>query len=431
MGIIIGIGETKPQYPYDYYYGIEWDTTVSNPKCTRIGKMELHKELPIQNKMRRCLLNDDGTVRYYLDPDDSTKTDTGSTAKLDGSQGQVMVELPDVYIKFEMEGTKRRCLISEYPLPGFKLWKKNYVSAYEAALQRSAKKLCSVINMDPDYRGGNNDSSKDGKDNTLLGRHATAISTNDFRFYARNRGKGWEILTYNILKKIWWLYAVEYANFNSQDSFNEVKTEEGFMQGGLGSGLTTFAWKDWSDFSGYYPVIGCGITNNLGNKSGEVSFSLKIREDTEKEYKANSYRGIEIPFGHTFKWVDGCIIVHQTKEEGGKSLVYVTDDPEKWGNFTPETYKCIGEVPRVEGYIKEMFIGEDGDMLPRSVGGSASTYFCDYFYTNAEESPGISVLASGGSAPAGSAAGLALLAVDYSAASANATYGSRLCFEKA
>ena len=55
MGLLIGVGGTKPQFAYDYYYGIEWDITVSNPKPTRIGKMELHKELPLQSLMRRCI----------------------------------------------------------------------------------------------------------------------------------------------------------------------------------------------------------------------------------------------------------------------------------------------------------------------------------------------------------------------------------------
>ena len=66
------------------YYGIEWDSSVSSPACTRIGRMDLHVSLPIQSKMRRCILQDDGTVAYYLDANDSTKSETGAAAKLDG-----------------------------------------------------------------------------------------------------------------------------------------------------------------------------------------------------------------------------------------------------------------------------------------------------------------------------------------------------------
>ena len=44
--------------------------------------------------MRRCLLNDDGTVNYYLCASDSTKKEDGITVSvLDGTDGQVMVEI--------------------------------------------------------------------------------------------------------------------------------------------------------------------------------------------------------------------------------------------------------------------------------------------------------------------------------------------------
>ena len=69
-------------------YGVEWDVTVADPACTRVGNMALHKTLPIQNRIRGCLLDDDGKVVRYLDPNDWT------SAVRDGSEGQVMVEIP-------------------------------------------------------------------------------------------------------------------------------------------------------------------------------------------------------------------------------------------------------------------------------------------------------------------------------------------------
>ncbi len=105
--------------------------------------------------MRRCILNDAGNVVYYLHANDSTKRDNGAAADLTGATGQVMVEIPEHYVRFEMEGTKRRCLMSIYALPGFRRIPKMYISAYEAALQRSTLKLASVVNTSADYRGGN------------------------------------------------------------------------------------------------------------------------------------------------------------------------------------------------------------------------------------------------------------------------------------
>ena len=113
MGIVLGIGQTRPEMPYDYFYGIEWDITVSNPKPKRIGKMELHASLPVQSLMRRCVLRDDGTIAYYLHPNDSTKMDNSAEAKLDGTDGQVMVEMPTCYVKFEADGNKRAARLSQ------------------------------------------------------------------------------------------------------------------------------------------------------------------------------------------------------------------------------------------------------------------------------------------------------------------------------
>ena len=165
MGLLIGVGNTKPTFPYDYYYGIEWDSNVASSACTRIGRPELHVSLPIQSKMRRCVLRDNGTVAYYLHANDSTKRDTGAAAKLDGTDGQVMVEIPAHYRKFEVDGTKFRCLLSEHALPGFHLVPLAYRSAYEAAVDRTVSatpKLASVVNTSEAFRGGGNNAAYDG-----------------------------------------------------------------------------------------------------------------------------------------------------------------------------------------------------------------------------------------------------------------------------
>ena len=130
-------------------YGIEFDTTISTPTCTRIGNSDLHKSLPIQSRMRGCLLDDNGKVVEYLNPTSWLQHDRT------GARGQVMVEIPSHYERFVTDGTKRRVLLSEYPIPGFQFIPTMYVSAYEASLQRSTNKLCSVVNDSADYRGGN------------------------------------------------------------------------------------------------------------------------------------------------------------------------------------------------------------------------------------------------------------------------------------
>ena len=431
MGLLIGVGNTKPTFPYDYYYGIEWDSNVASSACTRIGRPELHVSLPIQSKMRRCVLRDNGTVAYYLHANDSTKRDTGAAAKLDGTDGQVMVEIPAHYRKFEVDGTKFRCLLSEHALPGF-----HYRSAYEAAVDRTVSatpKLASVVNTSTAFRGGNNTAGWDGTYRSLLGMPATSISLTNFRKYARNRGNagkngaGWNCDVYEVQKTCWWLYAVEYANFNCQLAYNAEPTSEGYKQGGLSQGVTNMS--DWDGYNSYNPMVPCGVTNPLGNKTGVVNYTYKKSDGTDGQtLSVPSYRGLENPFGHVWSWTDGCKCNIQSADAGGVSEFFVCTDPAKFQSNDYTDYEKRGELPRNEGYVKIMMIGEYGENMPTAVGASSTTYFADYFYTNVVSNTGQRVVLFGGSAHDGASAGFSCATTITAASSTTARVGSRLCF---
>lgn len=232
-------------------YGVELSLTVSSPTCTRIGDVKFHKSLPVHSRIKGCLLDDDGKVVEYLDPKDWT----GQTR--DGSRGQVMVEIPLHYRKFSEDGGIFRVRISELPLPGYHQVPKMYVSAYEATVQRTGNKLSSVVNNSVDFRGGNNNAAWDGTYHSFLGRPASNISRTNFRNYARNRKAGsteWNCMTYEAQKALYWLFVVEYATLNTQAAYNAELTAEGYRQGGLGDGVTTFDWSEWETFCDYYPL---------------------------------------------------------------------------------------------------------------------------------------------------------------------------------
>lgn len=438
MGLLIGVGNTKPTFPYDYYYGIEWDSNVASSACTRIGRPELHVSLPIQSKMRRCVLRDNGTVAYYLHANDSTKRDTGAAAKLDGTDGQVMVEIPAHYRKFEVDGTKFRCLLSEHALPGFHLVQLAYRSAYEAAVDRTVSatpKLASVVNTSTAFRGGNNTAGWDGTYRSLLGMPATSISLTNFRKYARNRGNagkngaGWNCDVYEVQKTCWWLYAVEYANFNCQLAYNAEPTSEGYKQGGLSQGVTNMS--DWDGYNSYNPMVPCGVTNPLGNKTGVVNYTYKKSGGTDGQtLSVPSYRGLENPFGHVWSWTDGCKCNIQSADAGGVSEFFVCTDPAKFQSNDYTDYEKRGELPRNEGYVKIMMIGEYGENMPTAVGASSTTYFADYFYTNVVSNTGQRGVLFGGGAIRGAGAGFSCAYASHSASDtrAAASVGSRLCF---
>lgn len=288
MGLIIAAGNTKPVFPYDYYYGVKVQLSTSDPKVERVGRPELHTSLPIQSRMRRCLLKDNGQVNYYLHPTDSTKKDTGAAANLTGADGMVMVELPEHYRKFEFDGLAFETLLSEYPLPGFHKVRKCYRSAFEATIDRTVTatpKLASVVNTTAAFRGGNNNAAWDDTYRSLLGVPATATSLTNFRAYARNRGgaglngAGWNCDLYEAQKTTYWLFVVEYATRNCQADFNPQPDANGFKQGGLSAGVTTLTSAKWNTFNGYYPFIPCGATLSLGNATGVVDFTMPEEYD--------------------------------------------------------------------------------------------------------------------------------------------------------
>ncbi len=407
-------------------YGIQFDTEISDPTCTRIGSSSLHRQLPIQSRMKGCLLNDDGTVASYLGTSDWTAYDRS------GVSGQVMVEIPAHYRKFVTNGTVRQVFLSEYPVVGYHLVPKMYVSAYEASLQRSNTTLCSVVNTGTDYRGGDNATTNDSAANTLLGRAATSISLTNFRTYARKRNTAtteWNCYTYQAQKAIYWLFVTEYATLNSQAAINSALTDDGYKQGGLGDGPTTVSSTDWTTFNGQMPFIPCGYTDSLGNGTGEISYTATANGVTLTTM-ANRYRGVENPFGYIFKWADG-ILVYVDSSDNGTNDVYTTDDPALFSSTSYSNYSFVGNQARTSSsYIKEILFGVGGDIIGSVVGGSSSTYFCDNNYTSITTSE-IKGVRFGGVAVHGSSAGLACSGTYYSPSSAGAYCGSRLCFHPA
>lgn len=438
MGLIIAAGNTKPVFPYDYYYGVRIKSNVAATTLERIGRPELHTSLPVQSKMRRCVLNDNGTVNYYLHPTDSTKRDTGAAANLTGADGMVMVEIPKHYRKFEFDGSDLIALISEYPLPGFHEVPKMYRSAYEATVDRTVTatpKLASVVNTTAAFRGGNNNTAYDGTYRSFLGLPATGISLTNFRNYARNRGtaglngKGWNCDLYAAQLATYWLFVIEYANLNCQADYNAQPDTNGYKQGGLGAGVTTMSDANWNTYNGYYPVVPCGVTNSLGNASGVVARTINNGAGISYTFQVPSYRGIENPFGHIWSWTDGCKCEIQSDEAGGLSKFYVCDDPAKFQDSTYNDYHYRGNLPRANGYIKAILGGEFGDNMPTTVGGASTTYFADYFYTNIPESgTAMRGVLFGGGASYGAHAGLSYSSTSYAASYTFAYFGSRLCF---
>lgn len=410
--------EDIPDIEERYAYGVEWDMASSSPDGKRVGNMQLHRELPVQSGMRGVVLDNNGGVYYYHEP-------TAWKMTFASKDYASMVEIPDHWYRIYITGTKFKMMLSSIPLPGYKHISKFYIGSSEAQMLRSLGLLMSDKTNSTDTRGGDNTAEWDGTYRSLLGRPVTNLTRDQFRQAARKRGSGWEMYTYNAHKTLFWLFAVEYATLDSQKPFNAQKDANGFAQGGLGPGPTQMT--DWTNFNKINPLIPCGYTNEFGNGSGEKAYVVKNASGgTHATLMANRYRGIENPFGHIWKYTDGANI-QVTTGDAGLSILWTTDDPSNFSDTSYTGYDKKGNICRTNGYAKKMLLGEDGDIVATEVGGSSSTYWCDYYYTNTSANR-MQVVLVGGYADNGSDAGLARVAAHYAPSDASRHLGSRLCF---
>lgn len=410
--------EDIPDLEERYAYGVEWDTASSSPDGVRVGNMQLHRDLPVQSGMRGVVLDNNGGVYYYHEP-------TAWKMTFASKDYASMVEIPDHWYKLYIIGTKFRMMLSSIPLPGYKHISKFYIGSSEAQMLRSLGLLMSDKTNSTDTRGGDNTSEWDNTYRSLLGCPVTNLTRDQFRQAARKRGSGWEMYTYNAHKTLFWLFAVEYATLDSQKPFNAQKDANGFAQGGLGPGPTQMT--DWTNFNKINPLIPCGYTNEFGNGSGEKAYVVtNASGGTHATLMANRYRGIENPFGHIWKYTDGANI-QVTTGDAGLSILWTTDDPSNFNDTSYTGYNKKGNICRTNGYAKKMLLGEDGDIVATEIGGSSSTYWCDYYYTNTSANR-MQVVLVGGRADDGSDAGLAGVNAYDAPSGAFRNVGSRLCF---
>ena len=425
LNVTAGVISVAPDYFIDMLsYGVEWDVTVADPTCTRIGNPLLHKQLPVQSGYKGCIVNN-GKLYYYLNPNDWSKMSNGEASHLDGTDGDVMIRTPRFYGKSGSNGNKRWVRISTVQIDAS--WTEipeMFISAYRNTIYTDGDttKVASVVSKDTKYRGGGRRDSYDQYLDTDafksdLNKPVSNISRATMRTYATAAGQ--ELLCYEFYKWIfYWNYVIEYANFNSQKEFNSELTSDGYHQGGLGSGLTTWDWNQWSTYNGNYAITPCGYTNEFGNFSGVKAISI---QSPEKTLYANRWRGFENPFGDIWTNLDGIVI--KRAQAGDASSVYATSNASEFGDDTPLKNIIAAEVAE-DGWIQEFSLGKTAEIVPSSVGGSESTYKCDYHWCNTSSTNNRTLMVCG-SAADGGLAGLGSFSSHNGVGSAYAYVGFR------
>ena len=398
------------------WYGVSWSETSSNPDCTRIGNMDMHRSLPIQSMMKPFAFQTQSVHKDQFVPLKENFTEAMYGHVSNGEAGQVastvnvMIKIPEFwYVDDYTPGTKTHNLkICPHAKPGWHHHKEAYVSAYEAFNFGNKGRLISMKSVVPTV----NFTRTNGR---------TWARANGFDGEAK-----WNLYTYEEHRAICHLFLVEYATRNSQKAVNTELTPEGFRQGGLGSGCTTGTAtingaQTWS-------FIPTGSSDSLGSGSGEVTVTIQQTDSSGSNTstitrKCNRYRGIENPFGHIWKHTDDIISIY----EGGWRTYYKSIKPDQFATNKNNSYKPLTSAAVVTGYKTEIRATPTCDFFAEAcTNGSETTYWCDYNWDNTDASE--HCLLIGGSSDAGGQAGLFYLYSDAGVGTSYATIGSRLTY---
>lgn len=402
------------------WYGVQWSETSSNPDCTRIGNMEMHRTLPIQSMMKPFVITnyrhqspenilpiDDNFSKSFYSTESNTQWEVVFSLDTD-----IMIRIPEFWYTDEyVPSSKTHNLkICPHAKPGWYHHKEAYVGAYELCeTSPSSGKVCSAKGLIP-----------------LVGRTREVLRK-------AVRGSGfdgeakWNLYTYEEHRAICHLFLVEYATRNSQKAVNTELTPEGFRQGGLGSGCTTGTAtingaQTWS-------FIPTGSSDSLGSGSGEVTVTIQQTDSSGSNTstitrKCNRYRGIENPFGHIWKHTDDVISVYGN----GHRTWYKSVKPNQFATNKNTSYKPFCASTMVSnGYKTEIKATPTCDFFATSVsGGSETTYWCDYNWDNTDASE--HCLLIGGDSGNGGGAGLFGLDSYNGVGGSGAHIGSRLTY---
>lgn len=354
-------------------YGVEWnsatDTYLRTGAASGVANSTSYAGA-IQIQMRRCVLNADGTVKYYLDPTDSTKKADGTPAIINGTDGNVMVEIPKFWSKYEHVSGVYKWSISDG----------KYGPDYEvdpAFIRGGVEKDYRYY---PAYEGFN----LSGKLISGSGRTPTVNQTRaQFRTLAAANGAGWSQIDWNLLVAVQLLYLTEYANFNSQAM--------------IGRG---------NDAGSDYTMT-TGESNSIGNAS-----SPSTNNNTWM-----SYRGIENWYASMFKFIDGVNVQERKYFINNKPATFADDV------FTGDYVDSGITSVATNGYVSNLVPNKKG-FVASDVAGSDATFVPDYFYQNA----GNRIVYFGGAAGSGLSCGAFYLAANYAASDAYVNVGSGVSF---
>lgn len=464
------------------YQGVAWDESADTYVRTGslsgvpVDQSASNSLLPIQSQIRRCVINDSGEVQYYLDQFDSTKKTNGDAADLTGTDGQVMVEIPAFYYKYEYTGTTHTWEISLYPMDGFDLYPafiKNgvnvayrYIGAYEGVLYDvSATRYTNGLQLtagSTDFVNATGAITRTGKShpfsNLEIGDKIVVAGTvnNNGTFTVATAGDQTIIVSEGVVQEL----AIATATVETEKNFTATtgdklcsvsgKVPVNSLTRANGRAISKNRSTEWrqqdydlisavqllylTEYGSFYSqsMIGNGLTdwtsgtwdgwNDLNpievtgnsNSTGNATANTSGGDGVVGSYM--SYRGIENFFGHIWNWVDGINI--------NDNVPYVSNNDSDFADDTITNYTALGiTLANTDGYQNTLEQISRG-FLPVSIGATSSTKITDYYY----QAAGWRVVSLGGNANYWAYAGAFCVITDSASSYVYRNIGVRLAF---
>ncbi|TAL59173.1 MAG: hypothetical protein EPN85_09820 [Bacteroidetes bacterium] len=475
------ISDGIPTFKGGSYYGTQWHelkgkynrtgSTSGYPVGVSLG----NSLLPVNAEMKRCLFLDNGTINYYTDANDSTLKLGGGASTLTGADGQVMVQIPAYYYRYNYTDNVHTWEISPYPLIGFTLHpafiKNNsavphrYIGAYEATMYDVSAGIytdgiyqtaVSCVFADADSsmtiasRTGvfslltvgdkivvSGTTNNNGTKTVASLVSATKITISEAvvgetaAATVIETEKDWTATTGDKLCSISGKAPI---NYGTRANLRAVAKNRGAgwrqEDYDLVSAVQLLYLVEYASFYSQ-SVIGAGLTdwstawvgyndnnpiNNTGlsNSKGNTTFNLSKGDGVVGSYM--TYRGIENWYGHLWKWVDGINI--------NNNIPYVSNNDTQFADDTTTNYTALGvTLINADGWQNTLCQISRG-FLPASVGATSSTKITDYCY----QASGWRVVILAGGASIGADAGAFYVAMANASGLAYRHLSGRLAY---
>lgn len=454
-------------------YGVRW-AGASSTACERLGDAvgliaNAHKgsTQSVRNDfdniypwsdIKTCNIDADGNILAYLGD---------SSFRRDGTNGDVMVEIPKFYYKRVKTGIAEEFWICASKLPGYELHPLFIDNGKEVG-----KVFHSVYNAS---------SYTDETDNKVKLQSITGVQPRvrttraAFRTYARNKGAVWGIEDISCINALQLLYLVEYANTNSQSALGfgaanlSSSTNHKAIEETTNSNTITISSKYKNVYKlGQRIEIGTGLgTNNktttprtitaitTDEESGQTIITFDgdpitiavgnmvwnvaplngscdalngksgwlAGENNYTDHFADvNYRGIEGFHAKLFRFIDGVNIKDR--------VVYYANSIADYADGVYDgKYRAVGySNAEANGYVSAFGYDEEAPwvMFPSEANGSVSTFIPDYYYQDTGERPFL----LGGAWAYGSGAGAFCFYCRSSFLYSDFTFGSHLLVKK-